>query len=116
MEPAEIGRWHGTCLPITARPGREHTMTDKTNDWTEEFWYRGKVTRRRLIGYGTAAGSPPAPILVPAPGRAAFGQGKHPKTRAGQPRFGAAAAGRHNALVRAHVALDPRNQSWELKG
>ena len=32
-------------------------MTDeaKTQDWGETFWYRGKVTRRRLIGYGSAA-------------------------------------------------------------
>src|SRR5260370_14822384 len=76
MEPAETGRWHGTCLPITARPGREHTMTDKTNDWTEEFWYRGKVTRRRLIGYGTAAGALRATQRGAAPWPAAFGQAK----------------------------------------
>src|SRR5258707_10955291 len=99
MEPAETGRWHGTCLPITARPGREHTMTDKTNDWTEEFWYRGKVTRRRLIGYGTAAGALGAPILVPAPRQAPFGQAKTHKKGTEQPPSRARARGGQNPLV-----------------
>jgi hypothetical protein len=39
-----------------------------------EFWYRGKVTRRRVIGYG--AGALGATMLVPAPWLAAFGQAK----------------------------------------
>ncbi len=51
-------------------------MTDNTNEWSEEFWYRGKVTRRRLIGYGTAAGALGATMLVPAPWQAAFGHNK----------------------------------------
>ena len=53
-------------------------MTDNTNEWSEEFWYRGKVTRRRLIGYGTAAGALGATMLVPAPWQAAFGQATFP--------------------------------------
>ena len=41
-----------------------------------EFWYRGKVTRRRLVGYGAGAGALGATMLVPAPWLAAFGQAK----------------------------------------
>ena len=48
---------------------REHAR-----DWMEEFWYSGKVTRRRLTGYG--AGVLGATMLVPAPWRSAFGQAK----------------------------------------
>ena len=54
-------------------------MTDKTktHDWNEAFWYRGKITRRRLIGYSSAAaGALGASMLVPAPWQAAFGQAK----------------------------------------
>src|SRR5258707_14672621 len=116
MEPAEIGRWHGTCLPITGRPGREHTMTDKTNDWTEEFWYRGKVTRRRLIGYGTAAGALGATILVPAPWQAAFGQAKPYKIGTEQPLSGAGAAGGKTALVGVQMAVDRINKSGGING
>jgi hypothetical protein len=32
-----------------------------------EFWYRGKVTRRRLVGYGAGAAALGATMLVPAP-------------------------------------------------
>src|SRR5258705_427555 len=35
-----------------------------TADWDDIFWYRGKVTRRRLIGYGAAAGALGACMLV----------------------------------------------------
>ena len=31
-----------------------------------ELWYRGKVTRRRLVGYGAGAGALGATMLVPA--------------------------------------------------
>ncbi|TMJ88322.1 MAG: hypothetical protein E6G78_09725, partial [Alphaproteobacteria bacterium] len=68
-------------------------MTDNTNEWSEEFWYRGKVTRRRLIGYGTAAGALGATMLVPAPWQAAFGQAKPYKIGTEQPLSGAGAAG-----------------------
>src|SRR5262249_56235259 len=74
----------------------EPTMTDeaKTQDWSEAFWYRGKVTRRRLIGYGSAAaGALGASMLVPAPWQAAFGQAKPYKIGTLQPLSGAAAAG-----------------------
>ena len=49
----------------------------KPQDPSQEFWYRGKVTRRRLLGYGAAsAGALGASMLVPAPWQAAFGQAK----------------------------------------
>ena len=72
-------------------------MTDdtKTQDWTEEFWHRGKLTRRRLIGYGTAAGALGASMLVPAPWQAAFGQAKPYKIGTLQPLSGAGAGLRH---------------------
>ena len=44
---------------------------------TDEFWYSGKVTRRRFVGMGVAAaGALGASMLVPAPWRAAYGQAK----------------------------------------
>ena len=49
-------------------------MTDDTRD--QDFWYRGKVTRRRVMGYGVSAGALGAAMLVPAPWQAAFGQAK----------------------------------------
>jgi len=91
-------------------------MTDKTNDWTEEFWYRGKVTRRRLIGYGTAAGALGATILVPAPWQAAFGQAKPYKIGTEQPLSGAGAAGGKTALVGVQMAVDRINKSGGING
>ena len=67
-------------------------MTDetKTQDWGETFWYRGKVTRRRLIGYtSAAAGALGATMLVPAPWQPAFGQAKPYKIGTEQPLSGA---------------------------
>src|SRR5262249_45533515 len=50
------------------------SMTDnRKDDDVQEFWYSGKVTRRRLVGYGVSAGALGATMLVPAPWRAAFG-------------------------------------------
>ena len=86
-------------------------MTDNTNEWSEEFWYRGKVTRRRLIGYGTAAGALGATMLVPAPWQAAFGQAKPYKIGTEQPLSGAGAAGGKTALVGVQMAVDRINKS-----
>src|SRR5438034_1729453 len=116
IAPAKTGRWHGTCLPIRARPGRKHIMTDNTNEWSEEFWYRGKVTRRRLIGYGTAAGALGATMLVPAPWQAAFGQAKPYKIGTEQPLSGAGAAGGKTALVGLQMAIDRINKSGGVNG
>src|SRR5438128_6433771 len=93
-------------------------MTDnaKTQDWSEEFWYRGKVTRRRLIGYGTAAGALGATMLVPAPWQAAFGQAKPYKIGTEQPLSGAGAAGGKTALVGAQMAVARINRSGGING
>jgi branched-chain amino acid transport system substrate-binding protein len=91
-------------------------MTDSktTPDWGEEFWYRGKVTRRRLIGYG--AGVLGATMLVPAPWQAAFGQAKPYKVGTLQPLSGAAAAGGKTALVGTQMAVDRINKSGGING
>ena len=94
-------------------------MTDdtKTQNWSEEFWYRGKLTRRRLIGYGTAAGALGASMLVPAPWQAAFGQATKPyKIGTLQPLSGAAAAGGKTALVGTQMAVDRINKSGGING
>ena len=54
-------------------------MAERWQDesWATDFWWSGKVTRRRLLGLGAAsAGAIGATMLVPAPWRAAFGQAK----------------------------------------
>src|ERR1700730_11939707 len=94
-------------------------MTDeaKTQDWGETFWYRGKVTRRRLIGYGAAsAGALGATMLVPAPWQAAFGQAKPYKIGTLQPLSGAGAAGGKTALVGVQMAVDRINKSGGVNG
>ena len=92
-------------------------MADHEKDWNEEFWYRGKVTRRRLIGYGAAgAGALGAAMLVPAPWQAAFGQAKPYKIGTLQPLSGAAAAGGKTALVGTQMAVDRINKSGGING
>ena len=88
-------------------------------DWTDqdkshEFWYRGKVTRRRLVGWG--AGTLGATILMPAPWRAAFGQAKPYKIGTIQPLSGAGAAGGKTALVGVEMAVDRINKSGGING
>src|SRR6478735_3461021 len=94
-------------------------MVDKntTHYFGEEFWHSGKVTRRRLIGYGSAAaGALGALMLVPAPWQAAFGQAKPYKIGALQPLSGAAAAGGKTALVGTQMAVDRINKSGGING
>ena len=62
-------------------------MTDDTRDH-DGFWYRGKTTRRRVLGYGASAGALGAAMLVPAPWQAAFGQAKPYKVGSLQPLSG----------------------------
>ena len=84
---------------------------------TTRLWYSGKVTRRRLIGYGAAtAGALGATMLVPAPWRAAFGQAKPYKIGTLQPLSGAAAAGGKTALVGVQMAVDRINKSGGING
>jgi branched-chain amino acid transport system substrate-binding protein len=91
-------------------------MTDKGNsrDRVEDFWHSGKVTRRRLIGYG--AGVLGATMLVPAPWRAAFGAAKPYKVGSLQPLSGAAAAGGKTALVGLQMAVDRINKNGGING
>jgi branched-chain amino acid transport system substrate-binding protein len=89
------------------------------SDWNDqdkshEFWYRGKVTRRRLVGWG--AGTLGATILMPAPWRAAFGQAKPYKIGTIQPLSGAGAAGGKTALVGVEMAVDRINRSGGING
>jgi hypothetical protein len=75
-------------------------MTEKWKDeeWARDIWYRGKVTRRRLIGWG--GGAIGAMMMLPAPWRAAFGASAKPyKIGSEQPLSGAGAAGGKPALV-----------------
>src|SRR5262249_60603715 len=78
---------------------------NKSQNLGDEFWYRGKVTRRRLIGYG--AGMLGATMLVPAPWQAAFGQAKPFKIGSLQPLSGAAAAGGQTAAGGLQMAGGP---------
>jgi branched-chain amino acid transport system substrate-binding protein len=89
------------------------TDRDRKHD-IEEFWYSGKVTRRRLIGYG--AGALGATMLVPAPWRAAFGAEKPYKIGTLQPLTGPAAAGGKTALVGLQMAVDRINKSGGING
>jgi branched-chain amino acid transport system substrate-binding protein len=91
-------------------------MANDLNDQDrfQEFWYRGKVTRRRLVGWG--AGVLGAAILVPAPWRAAFGQAKPYKIGTIQPLSGAGAVGGKTALVGVQMAADRINNSGGING
>jgi branched-chain amino acid transport system substrate-binding protein len=94
----------------------EHWMHEK---WAaaEDFWYSGKVTRRRLLGLGVAtAGALGASMLVPAPWRGAFGQAKPYKMGTLQPLSGVGAAGGKTALVGTQMAVDRINKSGGING
>ena len=89
----------------------------KEQGWAKDFWYSGKVTRRRFIGYTSAtAGALGAAMLLPAPWRAAFGQAKPYKIGTLQPLSGAAAAGGKTALVGMQMAVDRINGSGGING
>ena len=83
---------------------------------TKDFWYRGKVTRRRVIGYGASAGALGATMLVPAPWQAAFGAATPYKIGTEQPLSGAGAAGGRTALVGVQMAADRINKSGGING
>ena len=90
-------------------------MTDDTRDH-DGFWYRGKTTRRRVLGYGASAGALGAAMLVPAPWQAAFGQAKPYKIGTLQPLSGAGAAGGKTALVGLQMAIDRINKAGGING
>ena len=91
-------------------------MTEKWQDekWAEDVWYRGKVTRRTLVGWG--GGAIGAMMLVPAPWRAAFGAAKPYKIGSEQPLSGAGAAGGKTAVVGLQMAADRINNSGGVNG
>src|SRR5262245_23412319 len=83
----------------------------------QSFWYSGKISRRRLLGFGTAAaGAIGASMLVPAPWRSAFGQAKPYKMGTLQPLSGTGAAGGKTALVGTQMAVDRINKSGGING
>lgn len=89
-------------------------MAIKWND-DESFWYSGKITRRRLIGWG--AGVAGASMVVPAPWRAAFGADAKPfKVGSLQPVTGPAAPGGKTAIVGIQMAVDHINKSGGING
>ncbi|HXJ79551.1 MAG TPA: ABC transporter substrate-binding protein [Candidatus Methylomirabilis sp.] len=89
-----------------------------TNEtWAQSFWYSGKITRRRLLGWSTvAAGALGASMIVPPPWRSAFGQAKPYKMGTLQPLSGTAAAGGKTALVGTQMAVDRINKSGGING
>jgi len=91
-------------------------MTEKWKEekWAEDFWYRGKTTRRRIVGWG--AGAIGAAMLVPAPWRAAFGAAKPFKIGSEQPLSGVGAAGGKTALVGLQMAADRINKNGGING
>jgi branched-chain amino acid transport system substrate-binding protein len=86
----------------------------KQEKWAEDRWYSGKVTRRRLVGWG--GGAIGAMMLVPAPWRAAFGAAKPYKIGSEQPLSGAGAAGGKTAVVGLQMAVDRINNSGGING
>src|SRR5262245_9075905 len=96
--------------------GRNGPMTEKWKDekWARDIWYRGKVTRRRIIGWG--GGAIGAIMLVPAPWRAAFGAAKPYTIGSEQPLSGAGAAGGKTALVGLQMAVDRINHMGGVMG
>ena len=91
--------------------------TDEKWAQAEDFWYSGKTTRRRFIGFGAAAaGALGATVAVPAWWRDAFGQAKPFKLGTLQPLSGTAASGGKTALVGVQMAVDRINKSGGLNG
>jgi branched-chain amino acid transport system substrate-binding protein len=92
-------------------------MANNGNGQVEEFWYSGKVTRRRWLGLSAAAaGAVGATMLVPPPWRSAFGQAKPYKLGMLQPLSGVAAPGGKTALVGGQMAVDRINKSGGING
>ena len=91
-------------------------MTEKWREqkWAEDFWYRSKLTRRSLVGWG--AGAIGAAMLVPEPWRAAFGAAKPFKIGSEQPLSGVGAIGGKTALVGLQMAADRINKNGGING
>jgi branched-chain amino acid transport system substrate-binding protein len=91
-------------------------MTEKWKHekWAEDIWYRGKVTRRSIVGWG--GGAIGAMMLVPAPWLDAFGAEKPFIFGSEQPLSGAGAAGGKTAVVGLQMAADRINSNGGING
>jgi branched-chain amino acid transport system substrate-binding protein len=91
-------------------------MSEKWKDqaWAQDIWYRGKVSRRSVVGWG--GGAIGAMMLVPAPWRAAFGAAKAYKIGSEQPLSGAGAAGGKTSIVGLQMAADRINSKGGING
>src|SRR4029077_4014800 len=91
-------------------------MTEKWKDekWAQDIWYRGKLTRRRLVGWG--GGAIGAMMLLPEPWRAPFGAAQAFENSPQQPLSGAGAAGGKTAVVGLQMAVDRINNSGGING
>jgi branched-chain amino acid transport system substrate-binding protein len=91
-------------------------MTEKWKEekWAEDIWYRGKVTRRRVVGWG--GGAIGAMMLSPAPWGSAFGQAKPYKLGSEQPLSGPGAPGGKTAVVGLQMAVDRINKNGGING
>ena len=88
-----------------------------TDDSDEGFWYSGKVTRRRLLGYGAAAPARSAPpCWCRRRGSAAFGQAKPYKIGTLQPLSGAARRRRQDRAGRRADGGRPHQQVGGING
>jgi branched-chain amino acid transport system substrate-binding protein len=107
---------HPLALRLEPQEEGRTLMSSDPKDTAADVCYVGKVTRRRLIGYGATAGALGAAMLVPAPWRAAFGQAKPYKVGSLQPLSGAAASGGKTALVGVQMAVDRINAAGGING
>jgi branched-chain amino acid transport system substrate-binding protein len=91
-------------------------MTEKWKEesWARDIWYSGKVTRRKVVGWGGGAIS--AMMLVPAPWREAFGAAKPYKIGSEQPLSGPGAPGGKTAVVGLQMSADRINKNGGING
>ena len=87
-----------------------------TDDRKGQDRVRGKLTRRRLVGWGAASGALAFGGTVLAPGRIAVAQAKPYKIGSVHPLTGAAAAVGKTALVGVQMAVDRINKSGGING
>src|ERR1700676_5335959 len=91
-------------------------MTEKWKQekWAPDIWWSGKLTRRRVIGWG--GGAIGGMLLVPAPWRQAFGAAKPSQIPSAQPLSGAAADGGKTAVVGLQMSADLINKNGGING
>ncbi len=107
------GRW--------TQPRRRHEESDiairwQDQAWSQDLWYRGKVTRRCVLGLSAAAGAIGAWMLVPPPWREAFGQARPYKLGTLQPLTGVAATAGRMSLIGTELAVRRINASGGING